>query len=244
VVEGRCRTTNLPWEVGAAELTAALGFPVRLVNDFHAAALGAKALGEAGCRPLLPGTARAGEPVAVLGAGTGLGEAVVVGRTVLPGEGGHADFGPADERALRLARWLIDRYGRASWEHVLSGPGLVNLARFSWAERGVAAPDWAESEEAPARIAATEPEVVAWFAELYGAEAGNLALRVLARGGVYLAGGIAPRLLSVLRAGGFARRFHDKGKVAAAIADVPVWVADHPALGLVGALAIAREGEA
>jgi glucokinase len=232
---GRCRTTNLPWEVDAEALGRALGMPVHLVNDFHAAALGARAVGPLGCVQLLPGTVEPGAPFAVLGAGTGLGEAVGVGSVVLPGEGGHAEFGPGSAREARLSEWLQARYGRATWERVLSGQGLVNLARFQWEERGEVAPVWASANDAPARVAATEPEVVAWFAELYGAEAGNLALRVLARGGVYLAGGIGPRILSVLRSGGFERRFREKGKVAAAIADVPVFVADHPALGLLGA---------
>lgn len=242
VRDGRCVATNLPWVVDAAGLSESLGFPVVLINDFHAAALGARALGPGGCELVVPGSPRAEAPVAVLGAGTGLGEAVVAGELVLPGEGGHAEFGPGDAREARLAAWLIEVHGRASWEMVLSGPGLVNLARFDWAERGVAPPAWVNDPDAPARVAATQPEVVAWFAELYGAEAGNLALRVLA-GSVYLAGGIAPRMLPNLRSGGFARRFRDKGKVGAAIADVPVYLAAHPALGLLGARAeLARRG--
>lgn len=243
VIDGRCHATNLPWTVDSAELTESLGFPVFLVNDFHAAALGARALGPARCVCIVPGEVTAGAPVAVLGAGTGLGEAVLVGDTVLPGEGGHAEFGPGNQREVRFAGWLLDRYDRSTWEHVLSGAGLVNLARFTWAERGRAEPDWAAGEHAPARVADSEPEVVEWFAELYGAEAGNLALRVLPRGGVYLAGGIAPRILPQLRAGGFAKRFSDKGRISAAIAGVPVYVANHPALGLLGArVELARLG--
>lgn len=242
VREGRCVATNLPWVVEADALSASLGFPVVLINDFHAAALGARALGPVGSEAVVDGAVRPDAPVAVLGAGTGLGEAVLAGDVVLPGEGGHAEFGPGSAREVRLAGWLLDRFGRASWESVLSGPGLVNLARFSWAERGVAAPDWVDAPDAPARVAEAEPGVLAWFAELYGAEAGNLALRVLA-GSVYLAGGIAPRMLPLLRSGGFERRFREKGKVGAALAGVPVFLAAHPALGLLGARAeLTRRG--
>lgn len=242
VREGRCVATNLPWVVDATLLSESLGVPVVLINDFHAAALGASALGPGSCEGVVPGSPQSEAPMAVLGAGTGLGEAVVFGDVVLPGEGGHAEFGPGNAREVRLAAWLIDRYGRASWESVLSGPGLVNLARFDWAERGAPVPDWVEAPDAPARVAATEPGVLSWFAELYGAEAGNLALRVLA-GSVYLAGGIAPRMLAELRSGGFERRFRQKGKVGAALAGVPVFVASHPALGLIGARAeLSRRG--
>jgi glucokinase len=180
--------------------------------------------------------------VAVLGAGTGLGEAWLIGGHVVAGEGGHAEFGPGNAREARLSAWLVERYGRASWEHVLSGAGLVNLARFLRAERNETIPAWMAEPGAPAQVSASDPEAVSWFAELYGAEAGNMALRVLARGGVYLCGGVAPRLLPALQAGGFRRRFESKGKLSAAIADVPVFVVTHPALGLLGSAAELRAG--
>jgi glucokinase len=120
---------------------------------------------------------------------------------------------------------------------VVSGPGLVNLARFLAEEDGRAVPTWLEAPDAPAHAAAHDPAALAWMAELYGAEAGNMALRVLARGGVWLCGGIAPRMLHVLRAGGFARRFHEKGKVSHTLAGIPVRVVTHPSLGLLGAAA-------
>lgn len=235
VAGNRCVTTNLPWVVDGAALGAALGFPVTLVNDFWAAARGVGGLGAPDVVQVGGTAPVAGAPVAVIGAGTGLGEALLVGDTVVPGEGGHAEFGPGTAREVAFAGWLVERYGRASWEHVLSGPGLVNLARFGCFERGEAAPDWLDGPDAPARVGRQWPEVLAWFAELYGAEAGNAALRSLARGGVYLAGGIAPRLLPELGAGGFRRRFEAKGPLGAAIADIPVFVVTHPALGLLGA---------
>jgi glucokinase len=235
VREQRCVTTNLPWIVDGPELTALLGVPVRIVNDFHAAARGVTVCPAADLVPLGGGERIPGHPVGVLGAGTGLGEAILVGDEVVPGEGGHADFGPADAREARFAAWLVERYGRAEWEDVLCGKGLVNLTRFHYEDRGQRAPAWLDSPDAPARVTATEPAVVDWFCALYGAEAGNVALRVLARGGVFLCGGIAPRILPQLRAGGFRRRFEAKGKLGEAIRDIPVYVATHPALGLLGA---------
>lgn len=237
VRDQRCVTTNLPWVVDGPALTALLGCPVRIVNDFCAAARGVTHLGDDDRVPLIEGEPHPGAPVAVLGAGTGLGEALVVGDTVVPGEGGHADLGPADARELGLTAWLIDRYGRASWEHVLSGPGLVNLARYLRHLRGEPEPAWLDGPEAPARVVAEEPEVVAWFCALYGAEAGNLALRALPRGGVYLCGGIAPRIVPALRQGAFASRFRAKGRLGEALEGIPVWVVTHPGLGLLGAAA-------
>ena len=122
---------------------------------------------------------------------------------------------------------------------VLSGPGLVNLARFDFEDRGEKVPSWLDEPDAAKRVRDL-PDVLTWFCGLYGAEAGNAALRVLARGGVWLCGGIAPAIVDELRSGPFEARFLAKGKVAAAIRDVPVTVADHPALGLLGA---AVEGE-
>ncbi|MBM4392880.1 MAG: glucokinase [Deltaproteobacteria bacterium] len=237
VVDNRCVATNLPWVVDGELLAQTLGFPVRIVNDFYAAARGVTLLGPADRVKIGGGEPVPGAPIAVLGAGTGLGEAFIVGGRVVPGEGGHCELGAASEREARLVAWLVATEGRASWEHVLSGRGLVRLARFLALERRGPVPAWLDEPGAPARVAATDPEAVSWFSELYGAEAGNMALRVLARGGVYLAGGIAPRVLPALQAGGFRRRFEAKGKLGAAIADVPAFVVTHPALGLLGAAA-------
>ncbi len=237
VVNNRCVATNLPWVVDGESLGHELGFPVRIVNDFYAAARGIALLGAADRVQIGGGEPVPGAPVAVLGAGTGLGEAYVVGGQVVAGEGGHCELGAANEREARLVAWLIAREGRASWEHVLSGSGLVRLARFLAIEARGPVPPWLDEPGAPSRVAATDAEAVRWFCDLYGAEAGNMALRVLARGGVYLAGGIAPRMLPALQAGGFRQRFEAKGKLGAAIANIPVYVVTHPALGLLGAAA-------
>lgn len=235
VIGNQCVATNLPWDLDGALLSEALGFPVLLINDFHAAARGVSRLGESDRVQVGGGLPVMGAPVGVIGAGTGLGQAIVVGGSVVAGEGGHAEFGAGTVREAALAVWLMERHGRASWEHVLSGPGLVRLARFTLEEGGLEVPAWLDHPNAPQRVMETMPDVVEWFAELYGAEAGNLALRSLAHGGVYVCGGIAPRMLPTLLAGGFRRRFEAKGKVGAAIAAVPVFVVTHPALGLLGA---------
>ena len=232
VRDQRCVTTNLPWVVDGSALTALLGCPTRVINDFHAAARGCTLLGAQDRVQIGGGEPVPGAPIAVLGAGTGLGEAFLVGETVIPGEGGHCELGPTDARELGLASWLIERFGRASWEHVLSGAGLTHLARYIHVSRGEPEPDWD-----PSQVVERCPEAVEWFCALYGAEAGNMALRVLARGGVYLCGGIAPRIVDRLGAGEFRRRFEAKGKLRAAIRDIPAFVVTHPALGLLGAAA-------
>ncbi len=231
----RCVTTNLPWTLDADVLAAEFGAPVYLMNDFHAAARGLAALGPADVVQLGGAAPVEGAPVALLGAGTGLGEAIVWGGRILAGEGGHADFGPATAREVALAGWLIQERGRAEWEDVLSGSGLVNLARFTLVDRGATVPAWLGEADAPARVLREMPDVGRWFAELYGAEAGNCALRCIALGGVYLAGGVTLHLLDVLRSGGFRRRFEEKGRLARAIAEIPVYVVTHPSLGLLGA---------
>src|SRR5207248_4005313 len=169
--------------------------------------------------------------LAVIAAGTGLGEAIVVGqdraRTVIATEGGHADFGPRGELEEDLLRYLRKELGRVSYERVLSGPGLVNVYRFL-RDTGVAG----ESSQTAERMAAGDPAAVitelgvdgadrlcamalALFVSVYGAEAGNLALKALAVGGVIVAGGIAPRILPALRAGSFVGAFRHQGRPSA-----------------------------
>lgn len=246
VHRNRCVTTNLPWVVDGEELAFKLGFPFSLINDFHAAARGIALLGEEDRVQIRAGTPVPGAPIGVLGAGTGLGAALVVGNTVVPGEGGHADFAPSDARERRLAEWLEGQVGlrppdadrpHVCWEDVLSGPGLLHLHRFLCQERGKPEPWWLNEPDAPARVAAEDSEAVAWFWALYGAEAGNMALRALCRGGIYLCGGIAPRLLESALRSDFERRFASKGALSHALVDLPVFVVTHPSLGLLGAAA-------
>ncbi|HNH47092.1 MAG TPA: glucokinase, partial [Myxococcota bacterium] len=246
VVGNRCVTTNLPWVVDGEELSFKLGFPVRLINDFHAAARGISLLDETDRVQIRAGDGLPGAPVAVLGAGTGLGQAHIVGTQVLPGEGGHSDFAPANALERDLAAWLETRVGlrppeatapHVCWEDVLSGPGLLNIHLFLCARRGRPEPWWVNEPDAPARVSEVDPEAVRMFWGFYGAEAGNMALRLLTRGGVYLCGGIAPRLLDALPGSDFEQRFSQKGALSHALEGIPVFVVRHPSLGLLGAAA-------
>ena len=255
VVDGRAVTTNLPWVVDERRLAAAIPAPrVRLLNDLEATAHGIWALNEDELVSLQSGALRRGN-LAVIAAGTGLGEAIVVidggRRTVIAIEGGHADFGPRGELEEDLLRYLRKEFGRVSYERVLSGPGLVNVYRFL-RDTGVAG----ESSQTAQLMAASDPAAVvtelgvagadrlcamalAVFISVYGAEAGNLALKALAVGGVIVAGGIAPRILPALRAGSFVAAFRDKGRLASLMETIPVLVALNPKTALLGAARVA-----
>lgn len=259
VVDQRVEATNLPWRVGAAELSAGLGgAPVRLVNDVEATAWGVPLLDASEVETLHPGTPQPGNR-ALIAAGTGLGEALLVwdGETwrPCPSEGGHADFAPRDALEDELLRWLRERHGRVSYERVLSGPGLADLYRFLAATgRGTASPDVAARFEtagdpgavvsAAALDGSCERARLALerFVSIYGAEAGNLALKALAVGGVHLGGGIAPRILPFLRSGGFLEAFRDKGRLGPMLARVPVTLLRDDRAALWGAARLASAG--
>ena len=189
---------------------------------------------------------------ALIAAGTGLGEALLHrmnGRLVpIPSEGGHADFGARTDRELELVRMLRERYGRASVEHVVSGRGLLNLHAFTHRGGECMATDGVSDEEKPAHISAAAMtgrcqgcvEAMRMLATAYGAEAGNLALRGLALAGVYIGGGIAPKILPLLRSGFFMEAFRDKGEMADLVARVPVRVILNPDAGLLGAAVYAQ----
>ena len=256
-IRGRSvRGVNLPWAIDADEVEARCGFEaVRLINDFHAAARGVEQLGEEGWFPLRPDepAVEPGGPVAVLGAGTGLGQALLVPaprsaeRVVVSTEGGHRDFAPTDELQGRLLSWLRGRHGRVSTERVLSGPGLAAIYAFLVAAEGSPACPAVEALEEAARPPAildtaagdsTCAAAVGLLTDVYGAEAGNLALTVLARGGVFLAGGMAPELLrDAERAERFRRAFRAKGRFEGLLASYAVRVVHDPDLGLLGAAA-------
>lgn len=263
VVDGRGVTVNLPWVVDERVLASEIpATRVRLLNDLEATAHGVGALAERELMPLQAGAPRAGN-IAVIAAGTGLGEAIVVGdrepRTVVVAtEGGHADFAPRGELEDELLRHLRKEFGRVSYERVLSGPGLVNVYRFL-RDTGVAR----ETARVAAMMRERDPAAVITelgmdggdrlcemtlniFVSVYGAEAGNLALKALALGGVVVAGGIAPRIKSVLAAGGFITAFRDKGRLASLMETIPVHVALNPNTALLGAARVARamSGEA
>jgi glucokinase len=243
VLERRAELTNLGWLVEADDLQR--NFSIRhisLINDFYAIALGMPLLGEDDLISLNRGERHRTSPMAVLGAGTGLGEAIVTfhgsaGWAVLPGEGGHADFGPQDEEQARLFVALQKKYGgHVSWERLLSGMGLENIYEFLTGRI-----------EDPARIselAATGDEAslrtMRMFVDIYGSEAGNMALRVLARGGVFLAGGIAAKNVSFFTDGAFMRAFVRKGRFSDLAATIPVDLVVNETVGLVGAVEQAK----
>ncbi|MGE0709864.1 MAG: glucokinase [Planctomycetota bacterium] len=246
----RAAGVNLPWGLDADALEAALGLPVRLINDFHAAARGVEQLSSAGWFAVGGGDVEPEAPIAVLGAGTGLGQALLIprgdgGRVVVPGEGGHRDFAPRDPLQDQLLAWLRGRHGRVSTERVLSGPGLAATYAFLVAQGRPACPEVEaapEAERPPAVLRSGEHETCAaaldLFTDVYGAEASNLALTVLARSGVYVAGGIAPDLLGDPgRAARFRRAFEDKGRFAGMLAGYAVRVVTDGDLGLLGAAA-------
>lgn len=242
------RVTNLPWVVESAALARALAVPrVRLINDFQAVGYGIEALTPQDLYVLQAGVPKRGATCGVLGAGTGLGQALVVWDgdhyEALPTEGGHADFAPTDELQVALLRYLGARYERVSYERVLSGPGLVNLYSFLRA-RGVPGEiDLLRLEDPPAAItgaalSASDPAAVATvelFMKIYGAQAGNVALTYFAAGGVFIAGGIAPKILSAFADGLFLRTFLDKGRMQDLLATFPVYIVVNERVGLLGA---------
>ena len=254
VIAGVARLTNIDWDVSAAEMTARFGTPrVRLLNDLEAMAISANVLAADEVIVLQHGVPRADGNAAVIAAGTGLGEAFlhrVQGRLrPVPSEGGHADFAARTDREIDLVRMLRQWYGRAEVEHVLSGPGLLNLHRFTHDGRECHSIDGLDETEVPAAIsrAALEKtcpacvEALSLFVGAYGAEAGNHALRGLATSGLFVGGGIAPKILPALQDGRFMEAFREKGSMAELAARIPVRVIMNPEAGLLGAAVFAQE---
>jgi len=257
VVDDRVKTTNLPWVVRAKSVARILHCPrVRLMNDLEATAFGGLFVRPKNIHWLRRGKRRKAN-IAVIAAGTGLGQAFLFwdGERHRPvaTEGGHADFAPRDDRELALLVYLQKKFGRVSYERVLSGPGLVNIFRFFADELGH--PVSAEVRE---RLAAEDPgsvigetavngscstsmEAVDLFVSLYGAQAGNLALSVMATGGVFVGGGIAVKLFPRMTTGLFEREFLDKGRYSEFLSSVPVGILLDPKTALVGAAHAAAE---
>ena len=241
VFENRAEVTNLGWRIETAELTARFGIArVALINDFFAVALGVPLLHADDLVSLHPGDRKRGDPIAILGAGTGLGQAIVTFAGsdwgVIPSEGGHADFAPQDEEQARLFLFLHERHGHVSWERLLSGMGLVNIFTFLGGTT--------ENAAEVAQLAADgDPRAVRTleiFVDIYGAEAGNMALRVLSRGGVFLAGGIAAKNLSFFTDGRFTAAFLRKGRFRELLGAMPIDLIVNEKVGLIGAAEMAR----
>lgn len=252
ILDGRVRTPNLPWHIESSELASLLDLPqVRLINDLEANTYGIAALGPHDLLTLNAGTPDPTGTIAVVSAGTGLGESLAywdgVTHRPLPSEAGHADFAARNEMEAELLLYLQGKHGRVSYERVLSGPGLLDIYRFLRDRRYF--------EEDPAIIAAMNagdaPAVITRgaldgscrmcskaldiFVAVYGAEAGNAALRFLATGGVYLGGGIAPKILERLRGAAFMVAFTAKGRLSALVQSIPVHVVLNERTALLGA---------
>ena len=239
VVDGRAEVTNLKWRVDAGELERAFSIPhVDLINDFYAVAVGVPLMRETDLVSLQRGQRDLKTPIAILGAGTGLGQAFLVPHdghwVVVPSEGGHADFAPQDEEQARLLLWLRERHGRVSTERVVSGIGLTNIYEFLTGT--VAEPAVIAASDDPAARRTREI-----FVDTYGAEAGNMGLKVLARGGVFLAGGIAAKNIAWFQDGRFIEAFRRKGRFSSLMDTMPVDVIVNEQVGLIGAAAVARQ---
>ena len=258
VVDGASKTTNLPWQLEEKALARACELDrVKLMNDFEATAYGVLELPPEGLATLQVGSAATRGMITVIGAGTGLGEAFVVRgdhpgeEQVVASEGGHADFAPRDDLEIELLRYLRTRYGRVSWERVVSGHGIANVYEFLRDTKVVVeSPDVARelsSQDVGAVIGkhalagddALCMRTIDLFLASYGAEAGNLALKGLATGGVYVTGGIAPKLLPLLKGGSFLRSYRDKGRLSSVVERSPVHVVLDQETPLRGAMRVA-----
>jgi glucokinase len=256
VVGGECRAPNLPWTINARKLAADIGIPsTALINDFVAVGYGIELLSPSDLETIQEGIPTPQGPIALIGAGTGLGQGFLVWERdhyrVLPSEAGHGDFAPRGPQQAGLLEFLRQRFDRVSWERLLSGPGMVNAYRYLLAS--AAAPEQAmvraqmENED-PATVisrhglAKTDglsERALDLFCEIFGAQAGNLALTMVATGGVYLAGGIAPRIVERLKSGSFLTAFRDKGRMSETLSRIPVHVIMNPNVGVLGAAAVA-----
>ncbi len=253
IIQGEAHANQVSWKLDEDNLGRALdGIRVRLINDLNATAYGVMHLPESDIATLQRGKYQLHRGnVAIVAAGTGLGEAALIfesGRHLaVASEGGNADFAPRNDEQIELFRYLRKRYDHVSAERVLSGPGLFNIYSFIREHRGRAEPEWLrsgfEKGDASAVVSAAALDgrdaecvhALEVFVDIYGAESGNLALKILALGGVYLAGGIAPKILPALNDGRFLRAFADKGRLSEVLAKIEVRVALNESVGLLGA---------
>jgi len=244
--------TNLPWELDADKMQGALGIPkIRLINDFAAVGYGLEALGPDDIAELQAGKQAEHAPCALIGAGTGLGQGILFWQNdhyeVMPSEGGHCDFAPVDDEQIELLSYLIARFGHVSYERVCCGRGLVNIYEFLRDKT----PD-AETDAMKESMASGDPaaavsmaglagsddlaaQAMHIFAKIYGQQAGNLALTCMAGGGVYIAGGIAPKVIDKLKDGALVTAFNAKGRMNKLTEVMPVRVVMNPNVGLMGA---------
>jgi len=252
VRNGRVETSNLPWVIEQSRLAKQIHLPATLlINDLEASAWGIGALAAGDLVPLNRVTGPAVGNQAVIAPGTGLGEAGLFWdgsrHHVFASEGGHTDFGPQGDLQIELVRFLQARFGHVSYERILSGPGLVNVYEFLRDSGcGKESPEFAAALENgdPAAVISgaaidgtnklAEKALDIWIA-VYGAEAANLALKVMATGGLFLAGGISPKVLAKLKGPVFMQSFLDKGRLRPLLEAIPVQVVTNEKAGLLGA---------
>lgn len=252
VLRGKSLLTNLGWEVDARELASILQLPsVGLINDLVATAYGTQRLSEKDTVLLNPGTPQPHAAIAVIAAGTGLGEGGLswdgARYRALPSEGGHTDFAPRTELEVELLRYLLQRYSHVSYERLVSGPGVHHIYQFLRQRSQESEPQWLKDQLASgdpsaviSRAAMEGKDAVCelaldMFVSLYGAEAGNLALKLLATSGVYIGGGIAPKILAKLQEGSFIKAFVAKGRSEELMRSIPVHVILNDQTALLGA---------
>jgi len=260
VRDGRLKLTNLPWTLDARDLQKSLGIEhIFLINDLEANGYGVPELAPESLFTLCKGDPHSVGHRGLVSAGTGLGEALLIWdpksktHLPLPSEGGHADFAARNEREIALLQYLRKTLnGRVSWERVVSGIGIKNIYGFLRDDQKMEEPKWLAD-----RMASEDPNAVIGqcgedgsseichqalqiFASAYGAEAGNVALKVLAMGGIYLGGGIAPKILKTMQNGEFSRAFLDKGRLSPLLEAVPVQIILDDTCALLGAAAFAE----
>ncbi|MEB3337668.1 MAG: glucokinase [Leptolyngbyaceae bacterium] len=278
VVNNTSILTNLNWSLTAERLEQALNIDqVRLINDFTAVGYGILGLSAADLYPLQMGAPQADAPIAVIGAGTGLGEGFLIrhasGYQIYASEGGHADFAPRSELEFQLLKYLLEKHNiqRVSVERVVSGPGIVSIYQFlrdayrmadghtianESPEVGQIVKTWEQelgrtekTVDPAAAIAQAALErrdrlsemTMQIFVEAYGAEAGNLAMKLLPYGGLFIAGGIAAKILPLVQQGGFLRAFLQKGRMSSLLEAMPIQIVLNPQVGLIGAALCAAQ---
>lgn len=254
-VSGRTASvTNLPWQIDADALCRSLPFQqVQLVNDFAAVGEGIACLTEADLLVLQAGQPDLSMPRAVIGAGTGLGQAYMTpqsdGWQVWATEGGHTDFAPTDALQQQLLDFLLQQYVHVSYERLVSGMGLVNIYQFlsdlqqtdAWQALATVADKAAQISELARQGEPVAQQTMQLFIAIYGAQAGNLALTVMPRGGLYLSGGIASKNLPMFEDGRFMQAFLAKGRMQPLLAAIPVYLIRNSDTGLRGAALLAQK---
>ena len=245
------KPVNIPWQIDPRELSRHLGIEVDLLNDLQATSYGVLELEGADLLVLNEGMADPEGNIAVIAAGTGLGEGGLCWSgeryVAIASEGGHASFAPGTHQEMELWRYLFERFGHVSWERVVSGPGLAHVYDFLRDSGAAPEPDWLRAEleggdraSVISKVALEEradlaKQALDLFTFLYGAEAGNLALKLMATGGVYIGGGIAPKILRSFHGDDFMRAFTSKGRMAEPLQQIPVKIILNDKTALLGA---------